>query len=48
MRKRRIHGIFVGKRLGRFPGIDLWHFLATSFRTGGISSLASLNKRVTR
>lgn len=34
--------------LGRFPGIDFWHFLATSFRTGGISSLASLNKRVTR
>ena len=34
--------------LGRFPGIDLWHFLATSFRTGGISSLAPLNKRVTR
>ena len=22
---------------GRFPGIDLWHFLATSFRAGGIS-----------
>ena len=34
--------------LGCFPGIDLWHFLATSFRTGGISSLAPLNKRVTR
>ena len=30
--------------LGRFPGIDLWHFLATSFRTSGISSLASLNR----
>ena len=34
--------------LGRFPGIDLWYFLATSLRTGGISNLASLNKRVTR
>ena len=34
--------------LGSFPEIDLLHFLATSFRTNGISSLAPLNKRVTR
>ena len=34
--------------LGRFPGIDLWHFLVTSFRTGEISSLSCLNKQVTR